>query len=285
MTFEYDGVNIHLIDTPGLNDTIRSDGEVLMMIATYLLAMYNSKIRLDGIVYMFPITSNRMTGSAVKDLNLFSKMVGDEALSEVVLVTSMWDLVDSNLAEIREKELSKRFWKHLIANGSKVCRVDHQRFMALPVLDVLLRGDQAPGKVLQIQRELVDDMKTLGETQAGQQFLKETRELQDQFRRNLEQLKGELDDAIAARDVDMEKNLREEQARFERRISQAENESRALQVGFERLVREKEYERAPLISQIDTERREIAFSTRELQIEVEALRAQLQQNKGKCSHG
>ena len=164
MTFEYNGVNIHLIDTPGLNDTIRSDGEVLMMIATYLLAMYNSKIRLDGIVYMFPIISHRMSGSAVKDLNIFSKLVGDEALSEVVLVTSMWDLVDSSLAESREKELRERFWKHLIANGSKVCRVDHRRLMALPVLDVLLRGAQAPGKVLQIQRGLVDDMKTLGET-------------------------------------------------------------------------------------------------------------------------
>ena len=282
MTFEYNGVNIHLIDTPGFDDTIRSDGEVLMMIATYFSAMYNSNIRLNGIVYMFPIISGRMSGSAIKDLQLFSRLVGDEALSEVVLVTSMWDLADSSVAEAREKELRERFWKHLIEKGSKICRVDHRRLMALPVLDVLLQGAEAQGKVLQIQRELVDDMKTLDETEAGRQLSKETQELQEDFRRNLEKLKSELDDAIAAGDVDMEKYLREEQARFERQVSQADNESRALQVDFKRLVREKEYERAPLIRQIDTERREIAVLTRELQTEVEALRVQLQQNEGKC---
>lgn len=192
MTFEYNGVNIHLIDTPGFNDTIRSDGEVLLMIATYFSAMYNSKIRLDGIVYKFPITSRRMSGSAIKELKIFSKLVGDEALSEVVLVTSMWDLEDSSEAEGREKELRERFWKHLIEKGSKVCRVDHRRLMALPVLDVLLRGAEAQGKVLQIQRELVDDMKTLDETEVGRQLSKEIQELQKSFRRNLEELKASL---------------------------------------------------------------------------------------------
>ena len=274
MTFEYNGVNIHLIDTPGFNDTIRSDEEVLMMIATYFSAMYNSKIRLDGIVYMFPIISLRMSGSAIKDLNLFSKLVGDEALSEVVLVTSMWDLADSSAAEGREKELRERFWNHFIEKGSKVCRVDHRRLMAFPVLDVLLGGAEAQGKVLQIQRELVDDMKTLDQTEAGRQLSKEILKMQEAFRRELDEMKSALNDAITARDADMEKILREEQAQCERNLSQAEDQRISLRVDFERLLLEKEDMITSLIRQIDTEG---------LTPPLEALHAQAQQNEGKCS--
>lgn len=284
MTFEYNGFNIHLIDTPGFDDSIRSDTEVLIMIATYFSAMYKSRKRLDGIVYISPITETRMSGTAIRNLDIFSKLVGDDALSEVVLVTSKWDsVINSSVAEDREKALREKFWKTLIAKGSKVCRLDSRRLMALHVVDVLLPGVKAQGKVLQIQRELVDDMKTLDETEVGRQLSKETRELQEGFRRDLEKLKSELDNAIAARDVDMEKYLRERQAQFERKVSQAENESRVLHFDFERLVREKEYERAHLIRQIDTERNEIAVLTKELHTEVEVLRAQLQQNEGKCS--
>ena len=283
MTFEYNGFNIHLIDTPGFDDSIRSDAEVLMTIATYFSAMYQSKRRLDGIVYISPITVTRMSGSAVRNLDIFSKLVGDEALSEVVLVTSKWDaMVDSSVAEDREKALRERFWKPLIDKGSRVCRLDPRRLVALHVLDVLLPRVEAQEKVLQIQRELVDDMKTLDQTEAGRQLSKEILKMQEAFRRQLDETESELNNAIAARDADMEKILREELALFEQKFSQAENERMALQVDFERLLREEEDMNASLIRQIDTERREIAVLTNGLQTEVEALRAQLQQNEGKC---
>ena len=282
MTFEYNGFNIHLIDTPGIDDPLLSGGEFLMMIAAYLSAMYISKISLDGIVYMFPINRTRMSSYEIKNLNQLSKLVGDEALSEVVLVTSMWDLANSSVAEVREKEIRDLLWKPLIEKGSKVCRLDHRRFMALPVLDVLLRGAGAQRKVLQIQRELVDDMKKLSETEAGRQLSKDIQKLLEGFLHNLDELKSELNDVIAAEDANMEQFLRGEQARFEQKLSQAQNERIALRVGFERLLREKEDKNASLIRQIDTERKEIAVLTKELQTEVEAHRAQLQQHEGKC---
>ena len=288
MTFEYNGFNIHLIETPGFDDFTHSDAELLMTIATYFSAMYKSKKGLDGIVYISSILDTRMSGSAVRNLDMLSKLVGDEALSEVVLVTSMWDLADSSAAESREKGLRERFWKHLIEKGSKVFRVDHRRLMALPVLDVLLL--QAQRKALQIQRELVDDMRKWVETEAGRQLSKETQELQEDFRRDLEKLKSERDDTIAARDTDMQKYLREEQARLERILSQAENEKEALLVDFERLVREKEdeyasmsHQLASLSHQLETRRIEGLVRIEKLDSELEADPAQVQQNEGKCS--
>ena len=178
MSFEHNGVNIHLVDTPGFDDTERSDTEVLTMIASYVSKLYDSKIKIDGFVYVSPITQTKMSGSAVKNLNMFSVLVGDEASSEVVLVTSMWNMVgDWNIAEDREKTLLERFWKPLIDKGSRVCRLDHRRLGALQVLDVLLQRGETHGKVLQIQRELVDEKKALDKTEAGRQLSEENRKL------------------------------------------------------------------------------------------------------------
>lgn len=284
MTFEYNGFNIYLIDTPSFDDSIPSDAEVLMTIATYFSAMYQSERRLDGIVYISPITDTRISRTAIRNLDIFSKLVGDEALSKVVLVTSKWDaMVDPSVAEDNEKALRERFWKPLIDKGSKVCRLDLRRLMALHVLDVLLPGVEAQEKVLQIQREIVDDMKTLDQTEAGRQLSKAILKMEEDSRHKLDNLKSELDDAIAARNADREKYLREQQAQFERRVSRAENESKALRVNIGWHVRQQERMKALLVRQIDTERREIAVLTREIQGEVEALRVHLQQNEGKCS--
>ena len=194
MTFEYNGFNIHLIDTPGFDNSIRSDAEILMTIATYLSAMYKSKKRLDGIVYISPITDTRMSGSAVGNLDRLSMLVGDEALSEVVLVTSKWDLVaDSSVAEDREKALRERLWKSPILKGSRVCRLDPRRLMALHILDVLLPGVEAQGKVLQIQRKLVDDMSASLVRQIDTESAVLTRELQTEvegLRPQLQQNEG-----------------------------------------------------------------------------------------------
>ena len=283
MTFKYRGANIHLIDTPGFGDTRRSDKDILVMIASYLSHLYKSDIKLDGILYMFPITNPRLLNSTVKNLNIFSKLVGDGALSKVVLVTSMWDLMDvPSLDHEREKEILERFWKPLMEKGSQVCRLGYGREPELHVLDVLLQGAEAEGTVLQIQRELVVDKKTLDQTEAGQQLSKEIQELQEYFRSNLDDVKRELNDAIAARDADSEQQLRMAQAEWERKLSQAEDEGKALRVDFERMVQEKEDLNASLIRQLDIERREKAVLIEKLIPELEDLRAQVQQNEGKC---
>ena len=279
MNFEYNGVNVHLIDTPGFDDNlgffddeIRSETEVLTRIASYFSKLYNANVKVDGIVYTFPITRSKIGSSEVRYLDTFFKLVGDEASSELVLVTSMWDLVgDWDIAEDREKGLRERFWKPLIDKGSKVCRLDHRRLAALQVLDVLLRRGETHGKVLQIQRELVDEKKTLDETEAGLQLSKEIRELQRACSKALDDMKSELNDAIAARDANMEQYLRRAQPQFERKLLQLEDERKALRVDFERLMRGKEGITVSQIRQLEVERRKHIS-------ELKVLRAQVQQN-------
>lgn len=46
-----------------------------------------------------------MQGSAIKNIQLLRSLCGDDALSKVVLVTTMWDIENRDIAERREKEL------------------------------------------------------------------------------------------------------------------------------------------------------------------------------------
>ena len=188
--FEYKGLKVHLINVPGFGRRTHADTDPLMLIASYFAATYEFHIELNGIIY---ISSHWMFDISANNVNLFFKLIGDEASSKVVLATSgRHIIVPSGLGktttgrrtwipdrieeEARENHLHEGFCRPFIEKGSKVCRLDGGREAAFHVLDVLLPGGETEGQVLQIQRELVDDMITLDETEAGHQLLKEIRE-------------------------------------------------------------------------------------------------------------
>lgn len=57
-TFMYKpGLRVHLIDTPGFDDTNKKDVEVLRDIAGWLGVTYKKKILLSGLIYLHPIDS------------------------------------------------------------------------------------------------------------------------------------------------------------------------------------------------------------------------------------
>ena len=116
--------NVYLIDTPGFDDTNRSDNEVLCEIASWLTASYNAKIRLSGIIYLHRISDVRMQGSAKKNLFMFRKLCGPEALKNVILATTMWDRISETEGKARENELTTTpdFWGWMLSQGSRIHR-------------------------------------------------------------------------------------------------------------------------------------------------------------------
>jgi hypothetical protein len=52
---------------------------------------------------------------------MFQKLCGDDALKNVILVTTMWSQVDVDVGRKREDELhqSSEFWKPLIELGAR----------------------------------------------------------------------------------------------------------------------------------------------------------------------
>ena len=106
-----------LVDTPGFDDTNRSDTEVLRSLAAWLTASYASGIQLSGMIYLHSIQLPRLQGSAIKNIKLFRSLCGDDALRKVVLATTRWDITDPDVAEKREQQLKEtnNYWGSMVA--------------------------------------------------------------------------------------------------------------------------------------------------------------------------
>ncbi|KAH0368177.1 hypothetical protein KCU65_g4235, partial [Aureobasidium melanogenum] len=96
-----------LLDTPGFDDTNRSDTEVLSEIARILAAQYEIGVQLKGIIYLQRITDIKMSGSSMKTLQIFQRICGETALTNVLLVTTRWSEIEESLGASREQDLEK----------------------------------------------------------------------------------------------------------------------------------------------------------------------------------
>ena len=161
--------SLAIVDTPGFNDTYKSDSEILKEITSFLTAQYQIGIPLKGIIYLHRITDNRMEGSARRHLEMFQALVGEEALSNVVLLTTMWDkLADEVEGLDRDQELRERWWNLMEDKGSTIDRFDGSRSMAEAKVILLIEKDPV---VLEVQKELRHSKKRLEDTAAAKVIL------------------------------------------------------------------------------------------------------------------
>ena len=136
---------------------------------------YHDEMNLAGIVYLHDICLPRCTGTILKNLDMFKKLCGDDALGNVVLGTTKWSLIHrQETGEQREQQLHDSFWKDMINHGSVIRRVRDDS-SAREILDHILQN-KAIESVL-IQDEVVDKRIPVPETTAG----KTLRYTQEQF--------------------------------------------------------------------------------------------------------
>jgi hypothetical protein len=164
--FQVGGKLLAVVDTPGFDDTTRSDAEILDEIVQFLVFQHQLGIHLKGIIYLHRITDNKMQGTAQRYFEMFKRLCGEKNMKNVVLLTTMWDtLKDEGLGLRRDQQLRQEFWSVMESKGSFIRRFDGSGDMAEAIVCRLMRQ---PNVVLDIQRELVDEGKRLDETSAGQ---------------------------------------------------------------------------------------------------------------------
>ena len=183
-------------------------------------------MRIDGLIYITSLREKRFTHTARKSLNMFSRLVGVESLSKVVLATSKWDEMHMSELEAREELLVKNFWKVLIDEGSIVYRLDGHKASALRVVNALLPRDGSIGEILQIQRELVDESRPLDETNAGKELADEYRRLQKNARKRLEATRPESSHTIDHQDLSALETFRLEDEKNKLHVDFSEMEER-----------------------------------------------------------
>jgi len=191
--FQLDDRSVRLIDTPGFDDTERSDIDVLREIAQLLENQYKKGTRLHGVIYLQRISDVRMGGSSTRSFRLFKKICGDLTLKNVVIVTTMWDKVTRKEGEQRELELStdERFFKPALDQEAKLTRHDNTTASGCQILRGIF--DNHP-LALGLQCELVDENKKLRDTDVGQEFETQTKELMWKMSEDIKELRKELAD-------------------------------------------------------------------------------------------
>ncbi|KAF8557902.1 hypothetical protein OG21DRAFT_1481907 [Imleria badia] len=137
------GHRIVLVDTPGIGDTRRQDNEILRVIAKWLTQNYPDGTTLKIAVYLHRITDDRMSGSALESLQMFGLLCGDIPLRRTLLVTTMWDQEDPDVAAQRETELTSDFWQKLIKGGTTAYRFHNTPASARNIIDDILNGVSA----------------------------------------------------------------------------------------------------------------------------------------------
>ncbi|KAJ8593378.1 P-loop containing nucleoside triphosphate hydrolase protein [Rhizopogon salebrosus TDB-379] len=224
--FFVDSNRVVLIDTPGFDDTTKSDTEVLKMIAAYLRTMHEQKRTLSGVIYMHRISDFRVGGTTRRDFTMFQELCGQEAYKNVLLVTNMWKSEDDEVALAREQELREKdiFFKPILDNGAVLLRHMNDPGSALDIIRKLTAKDPV---VLRIQSEL-EVANDITQTSAFAQLNRELMEQAERNRQELDTLRSELEEAAQAQDEETRMELQEEADKMEAELSRVQNESARL---------------------------------------------------------
>lgn len=226
-----------MIDTPGFDDTERSDTEILTQISRLLALQYEIGMKLKGIIFLHRISDVRMQGTSMKTLQICRKICGTDALKNVILVTTRWNDVDRALGARREEELRSEFWKFMLDFGSTMMRYHGDQDSAVAIVSQLLHKDTV---VLDLQREIVDQGKRLSDTAAGalvNDDIEKVKAKYEQELRDLAQLRSDLMRDSADMKLQMRQEIEMERKKLELLQSRQMKQQEALQVPIGEEVR------------------------------------------------
>ncbi|KIK51367.1 hypothetical protein GYMLUDRAFT_234181 [Collybiopsis luxurians FD-317 M1] len=238
--FKLNGRDVCLIDTPGFDDTNRKDVDVLGDIAGHIACAYKNNIKLAGVLYLHRISDNRITGVTKRNIKMFHNLCGYDAMKNIAVITTRWDLVTETEGASREREIrtNPSFFKDAITNGAGLIRhLTNTTHSAQEILsDLIVKSEPV---ALKIQKELVDENKNLHDTAAGAELNRELREQIQKYKDEIEQIKTEMKERQQKGDNQIA-DLREEINDIKRQKTQAERAREEMRVDYQELRRKQD---------------------------------------------
>lgn len=229
---------MYLIDTPGFDDTDRSDVETLRVLATYLSASYSRNVFIHGIVYLHRIADNRMSGSSKRNIDMFKALCGYSAYSNVAIATTFWNQQERRAFVQREAELKfdPAFFGGIISEGAQLFRhgelgqdLRQLRDSAHAIVRHVIAQSRLAPVVLLIQHELVDEHKVLEQTAAGVVIAGELSKVAEGYGRQLATLQNEMTNEIRKQSRMQKAEITDLKDEFQRKLTAAEREHKVLE--------------------------------------------------------
>ncbi|KAH7253014.1 P-loop containing nucleoside triphosphate hydrolase protein [Fusarium solani] len=248
---------VYLVDTPGFDDTTRTDTEVLKDVAFFLSQIYRKDVKLAGI-----------------NLKMFQQLCGDEAFGHVLLATSMWDTLDEaskDVGDQREQELMSRaeFWGTMYKSGSQVARwLGNERSAQSIVGKIIEVHDKAGEAVLKIQQEMVNEDKDLDETAAGREVQREIAAAKAQLQEEIKELREMQEDMIKQSNEKLAQEFASQRQTIEKQLKDANEAQASLKISLETLLEEKTAEYEEMLKRAQEEQRRMAEALKEKEADI-----------------
>lgn len=213
-----------LIDTPGFDDTERSDADVLSEIATWLSESYHHGMLLNGIIMLQPVDGNRVYGSELRRTRLFRQICGPDAFNHVVIGTTMWSKLKNRsegVERVRQRKESKDFWASLVDHGAELVEHQDTSESAINLIRKLVNKSKV---TLQLQEELAEQGGHVFDTSAGQQLFQDLGQSSARENEKLKQIHEEMKLMRASNE-----KMREVNEQYMREISELKDKISTLQ--------------------------------------------------------
>jgi hypothetical protein len=211
---------------------------------------YRSGALLDAILYLHPIHEPRFEGSARNNLAMFQSLCGEDFYSNVVLATSFWSEVSETDGATRLAQLEEEFWGDMLQKGARTVRLPDEPEKCQALLLELARAGNAQ-KSLLIQRQMVDEGRTVDETDAAVStpWLRERHAIIEQHQREVQELKQEQEDLLQHQEEEETEELtrlateiKERQIRDDEEVARTLNALFLREEALEQKRREREVE-------------------------------------------
>jgi len=191
--FKLDGRTVALIDTPGFDDTTRSDVEILADLGKWLASQgFAKNQRLDGLILLHPITEERINGGMEKKrTRLIQDILGKDAFKRVVIATTMWGCIDERFHDAWETDMGFRrkeggVWSDFCKGGAIITRHHNTTESARAIIRTIIRkSDEAQDAETLLQRELASKSGLFTETSVGKEL---RRQLDEEIELIMDQL-------------------------------------------------------------------------------------------------
>jgi hypothetical protein len=128
---------------------------------------------LDGLIFLHPITLNRVGGSERRRTRLLEKILGPKAYKRVIIATTMWDVMSPEYdfkARLRGRTGAGGVWHDMTANGASLLKHSNTRESAHEIIrSIIVLADSSEVVETQLQFELRNN-KHVNDTAVGREL-------------------------------------------------------------------------------------------------------------------